>query len=237
MAWTLVTGGAKGLGKEICLALAKQGHNILVHFRKSREAAEKVADECRGCGVLSETVQADFSTPEGIQGLLDRLREQAWEVKFLINNVGNFFEGAPSETPAETWYALFQTNLHAPFLLIRGLLPEIVSQQGAIVNIGSVGCHEMRGDAKYTAYSLTKKSLYFLTKSFAKEVAKEGVRVNMVSPGELENSVTLSCRRENLPLGRAGTLREAADVVRFLLLPENAYITGQNIEVAGGFAL
>lgn len=237
MAWTLVTGGAKGLGKEICLTLAKKGHNVLVHFRKSKEEAEAVAEECRKSGVLSKTVQADFSNPEGIQGLLDMARKQTWEIKFLINNVGNFFEGALSDTPVETWHSLFQTNLHAPFLLIRGLLPEIASQKGAVINIGSAGCNDLRGDAKYAAYSLTKRSLYFLTKSFAKEAAKDGVRVNMVSPGELENSVTLAGRREKLPFGRAGALREVAEVVSFLLLPENAYITGQNIEVAGGFAL
>lgn len=237
MSWTLVTGGAKGLGSQICKTLAESGHNILIHYRGSEEAAEQVAEECREFGVLSKTIAADFSTQEGVLSFVAALKQDINKIKFLINNVGNFFKGSSLETPIDQWYELFQTNLHTPFLLIQGLLPLIVSERGSIINIGSVGAKEIRAEINYTAYSLTKKSLYLLTASLAKELAKDGVRVNMVSPGELENSVTLKAFFKKLPMKRPGTLKEVAEVVRFLLRDDSSYITGQNIEVAGGFAL
>jgi NAD(P)-dependent dehydrogenase (short-subunit alcohol dehydrogenase family) len=237
MAWTLVTGGAKGLGAEICRTLASQGHDILVHYWNSEKEALELVEKCKQNGVSADAIYGDFSSPEGVKKLLSTINKRSLDIKCLINSVGNFYQGSPLETPIEVWNELFQTNFHAPLLLIRGLIPNIKAHVGTVINLGSAGVKDMRADDKYTAYTISKKALYLLTISLAKELAKDGVRVNMVSPGVLENSVTLDDDIGRLPMGRAGTLQEVANAILFLLQPENKYITGQNIEVAGGFAL
>lgn len=237
MAWTLVTGGAKGFGAAICKTLADQGYDILVHYRTSEKEALGVVEECRRRGVASKMLQADFSTYEGVIGFVNKIIENSLSVENLINNVGNFIVRSSLNTTSEEWIDLFQTNLHAPFVLIQSFIPSIKLHKGCIINIGTAGAMDMRADAKYTAYTITKKSLYLLTKSLARELAGDQIRVNMVSPGELENSTSLPDDLEKLPMKRAATLKEAARAVLFLLNKENSYITGQNIEVAGGYAL
>jgi NAD(P)-dependent dehydrogenase (short-subunit alcohol dehydrogenase family) len=233
MGWTLVTGASKGLGREISLDLAKKGHNLLIHYRQSRMEAEALVEQCRQLGATAKTVQGDFSSSASVQEFLSRVQD----VRHLVNNVGNFAVGSGMDTSASVWSQLYQVNMFAPLEIIQGCLESIAHYKGSIVNIGSVGVGIDRADVKFTAYTASKMSLYFLTKSLARELAGKGVRVNMVSPGELENSVTLPENTSCLPMGRAGTLNEVASVVSFFLDPENGYITGQNLEVGGALAL
>lgn len=229
--WTLVTGAAKGLGKEIALTLAKKGYNLLIHYNKSSREAEEVMRLCQEAGVQSKVVQGDFSSLESTQRFISLLHN----VEHLVNNVGNFLIKPGLETPVDVWQDLYQVNFLAPLAIIQGLIHSIREYNGTIINIGCVGV--LRADSKYTAYTSTKMSLYMLTKSLAKQLAPDLVRVNMVSPGELENSVSLSERGLALPMRRAGKCQEVADTVAFLVDPKNGYITGQNIEVGGALAL
>lgn len=237
MGWTLVTGGAKRLGAEICRSLAAAGKDLLIHYRESCSEAESVAAECAALGVKAELLKADLSSVDGVNGLVKTIKQRKWPVENLINNVGNFYKDTLLNTKAVVWYDLFQTNLHAPFLLSQGLIDSIKTQQGSIINIGTAGALDLRADKHSSAYMITKKALYQLSKSLAREVAKDGVRVNMVSPGVLINSVSVPEDPESIPQARLGELREISRVVLFLLDRNNAYITGQNIEVAGGYAL
>jgi len=237
MKWTLVTGGGRRLGGEICKTLAKNGYSILVHYRESESEAETVVQACRDCGVKAEMFQADFSSMEGVGLLIEKIRKNGYRIENLINNVGNFSELSTLNTPVELWLNLFQTNLHAPFALISELIASIKSYQGSIINIGTAGVMDIRADRKCNAYMLTKRSLYALTKSLAKELARDGVRVNMISPGILMNSVSIPSDLESFGLARTGELEEVCRVLLFLLNKESEYITGQNIEVSGGYAL
>jgi 3-oxoacyl-[acyl-carrier protein] reductase len=237
MAWTLVTGGAKRLGAEIARSLAKEGYDVLIHYRASKSEALRVIDDCRKMGVAAEALQADFSSKEGVAALVKEIVTNSYHIENLINNVGNFLARSPLETTLDAWRDLFETNLHAPFALIQDLMPSIKIHKGSIVNIGTAGAMDFRADVKYTAYTITKKSLYLLTKSLARELAQHGVRVNMVSPGELDNSVSLPRELSLLPMRRPARLSEVVRTVLFLLNKDNGYITGQNIEVAGGYAL
>ena len=128
----------------------------------------------------------------------------------------------------------FQTNLNAPYQLMKQLIPSIKQQKGSIINIGVSGLNFVHADVYSTAYTITKSALLMLTKSLAIELAPDQVRVNMISPGYLETSVDLPSDLSHIPLNRLGTLQEVADMVVYLLSEKASYITGQNIEIAGG---
>jgi NAD(P)-dependent dehydrogenase (short-subunit alcohol dehydrogenase family) len=237
MSWTLVTGGAKGLGAEICRHLAQKGYNVLVHYNQSEIEALGVVDCCRKLGVKAHAVRGSFSSRESVEQFILELKSAYTEIQHLINNVGEYFIGSPLSTPLSEWEALFQVNVYTPLALIYGLLPTIIKLQGNIVNIGVAGLEKMRADDHYTAYTMTKMDLLMLTRAFAKELAPSFVRVNMVSPGYLENSVDLPSETSKFPMKRPAYFQEVARVVAFLLDQESNYITGQNIEVAGGIRL
>lgn len=232
MTWTLVTGGAKGLGAAICQTLAKEGYPILVHYRSSKQEAEKVVAACQEYGVEAYSIQGDFSSMESTMQFVSQCQQRYPVIHHLINNVGNDFIRSGTETTPTEWHDLFQTNVHAPFILSHAFIPSLKTCQGSILNIGVVGINQIHASVKRTAYMATKYSLLVLTKSLAKELAPFHVRVNMVSPGYLENSVDLPLSK--IPMQRAATLEECTRVVSFLLRNENAYLTGQNIEVGGG---
>lgn len=233
MGWTLVTGASGGLGRAIALRLAEEGRPLYIHYNQSSDLAQKVAVACAQKGAKVKVVQGDFSTDESMNRFFDQIKD----VAHLVNNVGCFLIQPGSETSYSDWKDLYQVNFFAPLALIQNCLPDIVSHQGNIVNIGSVGVGMLRADAKFTAYTSSKMSLYFLTKSLAKELAPRGVRVNMVSPGEMENSLSFPRGGGELPMRRKASLKETADAVAYFLSPEAGYITGQNLEVGGGLAL
>jgi NAD(P)-dependent dehydrogenase (short-subunit alcohol dehydrogenase family) len=235
MAWVLVTGGAKRVGAAICQVLAENKYNLLVHYLSGDKEAEKVVAECRAQNVSAEFIRGDFSSAETTQAFINEVNTQYPDIEHLINNVGNFLPGPASKIPIQEWQNLFQTNFFGPIALIQGFLPNIRKRQGTIINLGTAGVSSMRADSKYAAYTATKAALFWLTKSLARELAPDKVRVNMVSPGQLDISVD-HCSVTPL-MGRYGVSREIGEVIAFLLKAESSYITGQNIEVAGALAL
>lgn len=235
MAWVLVTGGGKRVGAAICRTLANHKFNLLVHYLSGEKEAASVAADCRSKGVCAEFIKGNFSSIETTEAFIKEVNEKYTDIEHLINNVGNFLPGSASNIPIHEWQSLFQTNFFSPIALIQGFLPNIRKRQGSIINLGTAGVSSMRADPKYAAYTSTKAALFWLTKSLARELAPVQVRVNMVSPGQLDISID---HLSATPLmGRRGSSEEIGEVIAFLLKPENCYITGQNIEVAGGLAL
>lgn len=237
MEWILITGGAKRLGAELCLALAGQGQAVVVHYNKSAKEAKEVVNRCRLLGGQAECLQGDFSTTKGVEQFIENYLKQFPATKTLINNVGNYLIESITQTQTDEWMNLFQTNLHAPFILSQALSNSLIASQGQIINLGVSGVKSISANTYASAYYLTKLSLWGLTLSFAKELACKKVCVNMVSPGYLENSIDFPKNSQDFPMQRAGTCSEVVRVVLFLLDPVNHYITGQNIEVAGGVGL
>lgn len=231
--WALVTGGAKRLGAALCVALAEQGHAVAVHYNGSAQEAREVVAACRAVGGEAAAIQGDFTSVAGVELFLQHYLRDFSETAVLINNVGEYCIASALETSTEEWTSLFQINLHTPFMLSRALIPALIRHRGHILNIGVAGLHRRAAHTYSTAYTLTKQSLWGLTLSLAREVAPKGVRVNMVSPGQLD----ISRDRWTLPMERPAHCREVCRVVNFLLDRESAYITGQNIEVAGGLGL
>lgn len=237
MSWTLVTGGAKHLGADLCYTLAQAGYNVVVHYNKSKTDAEKVAKKCQSFGVQAEIIQGDFSNQESLHTFIKNYLERFEQTQNFISNVGNFLIKSSLQTEINEWEELFQINLHAPFAIIKALSPSIIHHQGQIITIGVAGLTGHRANTYSTAYYLTKQSLYGLTKSLAKELAPQEVRVNMISPGFLAHSVDLADEIKKIPMKRPAKNEEICRVLTFLLDPKSSYITGQNIEIAGGFGL
>jgi NAD(P)-dependent dehydrogenase (short-subunit alcohol dehydrogenase family) len=237
MTWALVTGGAKRLGAEICLKLADEGYNVVVHYNRSEIEAVALADQCRKKGVLAETLHGDFDSLVSTLDFAHRYINKFSDTRILINNVGNYLVKSASKTDYEEWYSIFQSNLHAPFVLIHQLLDPLKHNKGCIINLGIAGLTNLRADKYSTCYSCAKTALWVLTKSLALEFAPYQVRVNMVSPGYLDISEDLPADLSKLPMARTASSAEVTEVIAFLLSDKNAYITGQNIEVAGGVRL
>lgn len=237
MKWSLVTGAAKGLGAAICMELASKKFPVVIQYNHSKNEALEVAKKCLKLTSEVEIIQGDFSSYKSTQKFIEAYLRNFSETKNLINNVGNYLLNSPSKTSISDWKRLFQVNLYAPLQLTKALLPSIEKAHGNILNIGVTGLQAVMADTVATAYIATKLSLWFSTKSLAKELIHKNVRVNMVSPGYMENAIDLP---EDLSLyleNRPANLKEVARVVAFILDPSNSYITGQNIDVGGGFKI
>ena len=235
--WTLITGAAKRLGACLAIESAKAGHPLVLHYRHSQQEAAATARLCQKEGVEATILFGDFSSPAGVQDFLHRYLEQFSETDCLINNVGNYLAKPLLTTSWSEWEALFQTNLTTAFLLTQGLIPTLKNTKGSILNIGSAGLERKTAGQRCPVYNLTKMSLLHLTRTLAQELAPFQVRVNMVSPGQLSISEDLPKELSSLPMQRTGEVEEVARAVLFLLNPNNRYITGQNVEVAGGYCL
>lgn len=237
MNWTLVTGAAKGLGAAICLELAKKEYSLIIQYNNNFRIAQDLQKKCLAFTKNVEVVQGNFSTRESLIEFVNKISRDFSQIKNLINNVGNYLVKPPLETSLDEWLALFQTNLHAPFLLSQSCSQSIKERKGSIVNIGVSGLNSFKANIYNSAYFLTKSALLGLTKTLAKELAPHEVTVNMVSPGYLENSVDFPKSLSSLPTGRITTLAEVVEIIIFLLSEKSRHITGQNIEVSGGVGL
>ncbi|MBA2368995.1 MAG: SDR family oxidoreductase [Candidatus Protochlamydia sp.] len=236
MAWTLITGGAKGLGAQLCYTLAELKIPLAIHYNTSTKEAFQVVEKCKALGGEAEAIQGDFSTAESTLDFVYRYQKQFGETKNLINNVGNYLIKSALETEIIEWISLFQTNLHAPFILTKHLIPSLIHSQGHIINIGVSGLETRQARTYSTAYTLAKECLLSLTRALAYELAPKGVKVNMISPGYLDTSIKKP-EPHQLPMGRTASCGEVARVLTFLLDPASGYLTGQNVEVAGGIGL
>ncbi len=235
--WTLVTGASKGLGAALCIALAQKGHNIVVHYHSRAQLAQEVVAQCRSYGVQANALCGDFSSAQGVTDFAAHYLNQFPQTNVLINNIGVYLTHPATNTTIEQWQSLMQLNLTTPFILSTYFAQCLKEKNGQIVNIGVSGLHRQVAQSYAAIYFLTKQSLWHLTLSLAREWAHEGVRVNMVSPGQLDISTDLPNDISVLPMQRAATCAEICRAVLFLVDPHSAYITGQNIEVAGGLGL
>lgn len=229
----LVTGGASAVGAAICRKLATNGHNLAIHYNRSEGQAQEVVDECHGLGVSVELVQGDFSSEIQTQQFLDLYTEKGLEVTHIVFNHSFYLEEGITETAHQLWQRLFQINVHSVHQLCSALLPQLERHQGSITALGVSGLDGARSHG--AAYCASVAARLSLMRSLALSLAASGARANMVSPGQLDNSVDFDPERlGHLPMGKPGNVEEIARVVAFLIDPASSYITGQNIEVAGG---
>ena len=232
---TLVTGGARRVGRAIAAALAGAGANIALHFGRSQADAERTADELRAAGVSVELFHADLADPAAIARMFAGVAERFGRLDVLVNNAAVYHRTPIDKLTAQQWDAELAINARAPALCIRHALP-LLADGGAIINIADIAAE--KGWPGFPAYCASKAALIALTKSTAKALAKRGIRVNSVSPGVVmwagdqpdeDHQAVLA----QVPMGRPGSAEDVAMAVLFLL--GNDYITAQNLRVDGGW--
>jgi 3-oxoacyl-[acyl-carrier protein] reductase len=229
----LVAGATGGIGQAICRNLAQQGCDLLIHYHQRRSIAEEIAAAARREEVRADLLQGDFSSPIQVSRFLD----ECGELSAFVYTVGPYLAAPLLKTTQGERDLLMQSNFYAPWQLVEGLLPTLERHAGAVVLFGVAGLDQLRCDRRAPAYRVAKIALWGWMRSLSREIASRGVRINMVSPGQVETSVELEAEEPKLPTGRPASVNEVAAVVAALLSPEFSYVTGQNIEVSGGYAL
>ncbi len=238
----VVTGGTRGIGRGIVLALAKAGANVLTCYRQEGEAVESLARELKTIGGEHHLIQADVSRTEEVERLIDEARTRLGSIDVLVNNAGVISHIPYAELPLEEWERVLHTNLTAAFLVIQKALP-LLGEGSSVINIGSRAAAV--GIPLRAHYTASKAGMIGLTRSLCKELGRQGVRVNLVAPGIIntDDTDTLSAQeREHykqryanlMALGRFGKPEEVAGVVLFLASDLSAYVTGETIHVDGG---
>ncbi len=233
----LVTGSAKRTGRAMVERLAAAGYRVWVHYRGSAKAAVDVAAGIKACGGDARVVQGDVSRADEARAVIDRIAEAHGRLDVLVNNVGIYRTGPLDGFAREDFHETLTANLLGPFDLIQRALP-LMRAGSSIVNLG-VGGLEFNGAAgKAAVYNCSKAGLLILTRSFAEELGPRGIRVNMISPGHIDNSVDLpeDCASD-IPLGRPATTGDICNALLWLVGPQAAYITGQNLQLDGGMML
>ena len=237
---TLVTGASRGLGRAIALELGQRGFFVAVHYGKSATEAEAVAAEITAGGGQAVLVQGDLSSMEGAKAVVTQAVEKLGGLEVLVNNAGITRDGLVLRMKDEDWDAVIETNLSAPFALIRTALRSMMSAKyGRIVNISSVvGLMGNPGQANYIS---SKAGLIGLTKAIAKEYGGKNITCNAIAPGFISSDMTdklpeaVSTKYlESIPAGRFGTPEDVAAVVAFLVSEAASYVNGQTIAVDGG---
>jgi NAD(P)-dependent dehydrogenase (short-subunit alcohol dehydrogenase family) len=232
----LVTGSARGIGRRLLLTLAELGHDVAVHYRRSEDAAEGVADEARELGVEAVALQADVTDVAAAGELVDRAADAFGRLDVVVNNVGNYHKGPLEELAPDAWREMFASNLDATFYVAQRAAPILRdSPAGRIVNIGYAGSDTLTAKTGIIAYQIAKTGVLLYSRALAKREAPYGTTVNVIAPGVIENSVTQPI--EEIPMGRPGSLREMAAALRFLVSSEARYVTGAFLPVAGGWNL
>lgn len=241
----LVTGSAKGLGKRTALQLAEQGCNLIINYLESEQEAHQVKETIEQMGVKAITVQADITTTEGANKLADAAEGWAGGVDILVNNAGPFVRKRKlfSEYDEETIIRLLNGNLLSVMLLDHRLLPGMREKKwGRIIHFGFGHANEARAWPHRAVYAAAKTGLVSFTKSLAVEEAPFGVTVNLIGPGDIrgankERSIEEAEHEHDpeSPLGRPGTGEDVARVILFLCQKQSSFLTGNVIDVTGGF--
>ncbi len=241
----LVTGSAKGLGKRTALQLAMQGCNIVLNYHSSESEALQTKQEIEKLGVKVITVQADISSAEGVEKLASDAESFAGGVDILVNNAGPFVRERKLfvEYDQATIVQLLHGNLLGVMLLDHRLLPGMKERGwGRIVHFGFGHAGEARAWPHRAVYAAAKTGLVSFTKSLAVEVAPFGITVNLIGPGDIRGSnkersiedVSNETDPES-PMGRPGTGEDVARVIQFLCENKSNFLTGNVIDVTGGF--
>lgn len=239
----LVTGGTRGIGKQIAIKLAKSGYNIALNYRKENENLAKTKNEIEALNVQCLCVQGDVSSFEDCENLAKKIIEKMGSIDVLVNNAGITKDMLLMRMKEEDFRQVIDVNLVGTFNVTKNVIPYMMKvRTGRIINISSVV--GVSGNAGQTNYAASKAGIIGFTKSLAKEVASRNILVNAVAPGFIETNMTDVLKDEikeeiskSIPLKRIGTAEEVANVVEFLASEESAYITGQVIQVDGGMLM
>lgn len=236
----IVTGGTRGIGRAIALDLAANGADIAINYRKSVDLAKELAEIIRGMGRRALVIQADVSSFDDAQAMVEKVLNDFGQVDILINNAGMNWDGVVWKMSEEQWDRVISVDLKGTFNYTRAVTPIFREQGfGKIVNITSI--NGLRGKFGQTNYSAAKAGVIGFTKACARELGRYSVNVNSVAPGLIETEMVKEAPQKvrdlalaEIVLGRLGLPDEVAYVVTFLCTDKARHITGQVIQVDGG---
>ena len=235
----LVTGASRGIGRAIALELAAQGLHVAVNYKSNEEAAQQTLALIVASGGHGELCPFDVADEAAAHAALDALFARHERIAVLVNNAGVVADGLFAMMPSEDWHRVINTSLGGFFNVTKPVIQKMIPhKRGSVVTISSVsGLIGNRGQANYAA---AKAGLMGASRALASEVARIGIRVNVVAPGPIDTDMIkdlpLDMMKKMIPMARCGKPEEVARVVRFLCSDDASYITGQVISVNGGMA-
>jgi 3-oxoacyl-[acyl-carrier protein] reductase len=239
----LVTGASSGIGRATAVALAQAGASVGVNYCKNRAGGEAAAETIRQSGGEAVALQADVTRASDIEKMVQSVRKRWGRVDILVNNAGDLLARRKlDDMTEEYWDQVMALNLKSVFLCVKALWEEMAARKsGCLINVSSIAGRNGGGPGA-AAYAAAKGGLLTYTKALAKELAPYGVRVNGVAPGVIATPYherysppeLFKQYISTIPLGRAGTSEEVAQVIVFLASPAASYMTGETVEVNGG---
>jgi len=239
----LVTGGSRGIGREIALGLSENGFDVAITYNSNALKAQEVVEELKQNGVKALAIAGNSSVEEDVIAIVKKVEEELGTIDVLVNNAGITKDNLLIRMKAEDWDDVLDVNLKGVFLCTKAVARGMMKKKyGKIINIASVV--GVIGNAGQGNYSASKAGVIGFTKSMARELASRGIRVNAIAPGFIKTDMTDILKDEvknemirNIPLNSFGTPKDISNLVNFLASEESDYITGQVINIDGGMAM
>ncbi|MBI4794060.1 MAG: 3-oxoacyl-[acyl-carrier-protein] reductase [Deltaproteobacteria bacterium] len=236
----IVTGGSRGIGKAVCLRLARMGAAVVVNYVSRPDAAQETVAAIKEAGGAAAAYQFDVANAEQVQAAVKKIQADFGRIDILVNNAGITRDGLVAMMKEEAWDEVIDTNLKGAFNCIKAVSRPMMKQRwGRIVSIASV--IGFAGNAGQANYAAAKAGMVGLTRSVARELASRGVTVNGVAPGYIETDMTRELSEEvtdkikaEIPMNSLGSVDDVAAAVAYLVSEEARYVTGQFIHVNGG---
>ncbi len=233
----IVTGGSRGIGRAVCVELARCGYFVIVNYRSGTPAAAETLALVEDQGGSGELMPFDVTDYDATQTAVGRIIDDHGPIEILVNNAGNTADELFVMLSRRKWHSVIDTSLNGFFNVTRPVLENmVVRKRGAIVSMASVSA--LVGNRGQANYSAAKSGLIGASRAVASEVARLGVRINVVAPGLIDTDMIKDIPLKNIksmiPMARIGRPEEVAKTVRFLCSDDASYITGQVISVNGG---
>ena len=239
----LITGGSRGIGKEVALKYAENGYNIVINYVSSNTDVEELKKEFEQKGAEALILKADVTNTQEVENVVNKAIEKFGTIDVLVNNAGITKDNLLMRMTEEEFDKVININLKGTYVVTKAVIKYMMKKRcGSIINLSSVV--GVAGNAGQCNYSASKAGIIGFTKSLAKEVASRNILVNAIAPGFIETDMTKvlsdnvkEAILNQIPLKRMGEAKEVAKLVKFLVSDDSKYITGQVINVDGGMVM